>query len=135
MISVSDIKKNIKSVFLDLPSSLVLKERVVHLNDRLGMLQKRVTELEQENARMKQEHHKMAAEIEKFSVKEEFVEHRGALFKRKPGGGYRLNVYCPSCHRPTASLHNLAAFSCSKCYWHATFTGKQLESIMAELPE
>lgn len=110
------------------------KEHISLLEAQLSKLEKEKVDLEEENAQLKETINKMKIELAKLSVHEEFVEHRGAVFKRKPKGGYHLAVYCPECHISTSSLENFFPYHCDRCGWNATFGERQLESIIKELP-
>ena len=117
-------------------SAAILRERLALIADQaraqekqLAESQRRVADLEQENAQLKT---KLAA----AARADEFVEHRGALFKRKADGGYHQAVYCPLCHKPTGSLIDEMVYSCTEaCGWVGTFTPRQLPKIMSELPK
>ncbi|HYT60243.1 MAG TPA: hypothetical protein VEL06_08730 [Haliangiales bacterium] len=63
---------------------------------------------------------------------EQFVEHRGALFKRKPDGGFHEAVYCPKCHTSTSSPDGHAAYHCY-CGWRADFNGFEFRKILKDL--
>jgi hypothetical protein len=56
--------------------------------------------------------------------RQKYTEYRGALFKRKPGGGYHEVVYCHSCKTPTSYEGNIPfldrKFKC-KCGWVSSF--------------
>lgn len=64
--------------------------------------------------------------------RDEFVEHRGALFKRMPGGGFHEAVYCPNCKRSTGSLDRMIPYSCT-CGWLATFEPYKLPNVLKEI--
>ena len=68
-------------------------------------------------------------------MSEEFVEHEGALFKRRPEGGYHRGVYCPTCRNSISSLVEMLYFYCPQCNWRADFTGQQLPDVMERLPD
>jgi hypothetical protein len=66
----------------------------------------------------------------------EFVEHRGAIFKRKPNGGYFDDVLCRGCHNPMVSLMDEGPFRCQPCGISVNFNGHDLHrKILAELPQ
>jgi hypothetical protein len=65
----------------------------------------------------------------------EFIAHEGALFKRKPEGGYRPIVYCPGCEKSTSAMAESLCFYCPHCNWRANFTGRQLHAVMKKLPD
>lgn len=64
----------------------------------------------------------------------EFVECRGAFFKRKPGGGYDETVYCPRCRHPMASSHGRFSYFCEPCNQRMDFSLRDLKKVMSELP-
>src|SRR2546430_1402537 len=108
-------------------SAAILRERLALLADQakaqekeLAATQERVTELERENARMK-------AQLAASAHSAQFVEHRGALFKRKQDGTFHLAVYCPICRKPTGSPHPEIPYSCTEaCGWVGSFGSRYL---------
>lgn len=65
----------------------------------------------------------------------EFIAHEGAVFKRKPEGGYQAVVYCPGCGQAASSLDDVLCFYCPRCNWRSNFTGQQLPAVMKSLPD
>jgi regulator of replication initiation timing len=118
----------------DIPTVAVLRERVAFAAEQAKTLEKKVEDLERENAALKQENTRLNAELAAKTREEQFVEHRGALFKRKPEGGYHLAVYCPRCHSSTSSLHG-APYACTEqCWWIGEFSQRELAKVISELP-
>ena len=68
---------------------------------------------------------------------EQFVEHRGAFFKRRNGGGYSPTVYCGSCKTSTTTEGPgefvYEKFVC-KCGWKSDFSLETLDRLLSELP-
>jgi len=64
-----------------------------------------------------------------------FVEHKGAFFKKKRGGGYHEAVYCGVCKKPasTGSYHVASHYKCS-CGWQSEITKGELEYELTKLP-
>jgi hypothetical protein len=91
-----------------------------------------VADLEAENVVLKKRVGQLEGELSAKTTREEFVEHRGALFKRKAGGGYHMAVYCPRCKQSASSLHTLP-YDCP-CGWSADFNKFDLAAIMKDLP-
>lgn len=59
-----------------------------------------------------------------FYFRTRFIEHRGAFFKRKSGGGFHQSVYCGAC-KLSAAIDSRAPFQdlqfrC-KCGWVSSF--------------
>lgn len=127
MISITDVLKIIDTI----PKWKQIKD----LPERLEGITQRVKALEKENAEFKKQHTKTAIQQPDPPIPQEFVEHHGAFFKRKPGDGYHLAVYCPVCHISTSSFENTMPYYCSKCGWQAVFDGLELKTIMQDLPE
>jgi DNA repair exonuclease SbcCD ATPase subunit len=117
-------------------SAAILRERLALIADQakaqetqLAECQRRVAQLEQDNAQLK-------SKLSARARAEEFVEHRGALFKRKVDGTYHHAVYCPVCHKPTGALIEEMVYSCTdNCGWVGTFTPRELQRIISELPK
>jgi len=117
-------------------SAAILRERLALIADQAKAQEKqladalhRITQLEQENAQLR-------AKVTARARADEFVEHRGALFKRKPDGSYHHAVYCPICHKPTGSLIDEMVYSCTEsCGWVGTFTPRELSTVMSGLPK
>lgn len=62
-----------------------------------------------------------------------FVEFSGALFKRKPSGGFHNAVYCPRCKTPTSDFPPGDRFNCTGCNWFSTFTAFELNTVLEQL--
>jgi hypothetical protein len=118
--------KSIVELIADIPTNAVLRLQA-------QALEKKVIELETENARLV----KRVGELERQALSsarsDDFVEHRAALFKRKPGGGYSEQPYCFSCKKPMSSHMGILPYSCM-CGYHADFCGHDLQRVMRDLP-
>jgi hypothetical protein len=116
-------------------SAAVLRERLALANDRFVNLERQVSELEQENAGLRERCDELERQRASEAATKQFEEGRGgALFKRKPGGGYVLAVYCPTCNRATAPWPpDSGQFVCEPCAWFSTFTNHELAAVLAEL--
>src|SRR4051794_29856837 len=99
--------KSILELIADIPTNATLRLQA-------QALVKQVADLQAENATLKKRVSDLQAQIASNTVSDEFVECRGALFKRKPGGGYHNAVYCPDCHGPKMSLMDEIPFGCHK---------------------
>jgi hypothetical protein len=114
-------------------SAAVRGDHIALLRDQLQAAEKQIEKLEAENASLKEKLSKCEAKLEALSRGEEFVEHRGALFKRKPEGGYHLTVYCPHCRKVAGTIDRNFPYSC-RCGWAVDFTPADLERVLKELP-
>jgi len=131
---LTKLSSTITEIASELPTNSALRERISFVNDQLNDLKERIKNLEKENTQIKKENTELHKKIKEQSIFfEEFVEHRGALFKRKLGSGYHLAVYCPICKIPAGSFRHNVPFVCAKCNWFSTFTGAELENIINEL--
>ncbi len=120
------LMKSILELIADIPTNAALRLQA-------AALEKKIAELEAANADLKKRVGQLESELSAKTRLEEFVEHHGALFKRKPGGGYHAAVYCPHCKQSVGSLHALP-YDCS-CGWSADFNHFDLEKVMQDLPQ
>jgi hypothetical protein len=117
-------------------SATIMKERLALMADKAKVLEEQIVQLQRKVAALEEDKRNLNSKLSAASRAEEFVEHRGALFKRKPEGGYHLAVYCPICHKPTGALDSDFTYGCTeRCGWVGTFTPRDLEKIMKELPQ
>ena len=114
-------------------SSVILKEHLALLQAKLGTLNDEVAKLEKENADLKARVAELEAKVSSAAVSEAFVEERGALFKRRSGGGYHNAVYCPKCRQSASPFPPGEEFNC-QCGWFSSFTEAELQNVMSNLP-
>ncbi len=115
-------------------SSSILRERLSSWQEKLDALEKDKKALQTKLANSEKEVAELRTQLATKKAAEEFVEHRGAFFKRRPGGGYHQAVYCPRCRNPMGSLEKIAPYSCNACLIMLDFNGNALPRIMEELP-
>jgi hypothetical protein len=94
-------------------------------------------DLKKENARIVKENAELKQHFARQQKSEEFVEARGALFKRLPGGGYSESPYCPSCHKTMFCFESMFPYECSNksCGHVANFKGNELTNVLNGLPK
>ena len=114
-------------------SAEVLRERIALLNAQLKHLVEIASQAEKEKADLAPRVVQLDQELASYRVREQFVEHRGALFKRKPSGGYIEAVYCPKCKTSVGSIDSEMPFWCGACKWSSPFMSGQLTDILTEL--
>ena len=120
-------------------SAAVLDKHLAFVREQAAALEKKVADLETENAALKKRVGQLETELSAKVQAEDFIEQRGALFKRKPGGGYHAAVYCPRCRIAVSSgiisgIHaRMIPYHCS-CGWTASFGPGHLSEVMGELP-
>lgn len=115
-------------------SSQILREHLSLLKTQAESLMKEKAALQDENARLNQRVAELQKQLLAQSRADEFVEERGALFKRKSNGGYHEAVFCPGCHGPMSSTQQMLNFRCGKCGVIVNFNGNRLAAILKELP-
>jgi FtsZ-binding cell division protein ZapB len=114
-------------------SATILKEHLALLQTKISTLKEEVTKLERENTALRTRNAELEAQVATTRTAEEFVEEMGALFKRKPGGGYQRAVYCPRCRLSTAPFPEWGEYNC-KCGWSSSFQRAELDQILQALP-
>jgi hypothetical protein len=85
-------------------SSAVLDKHLAFVREQALALEKQVNDLQRENDNLKKHVADLLAKVTSKTALDEFVECRGALFKRKPTGGYHNAVFCPDCRGTMTSL-------------------------------
>ena len=116
-------------------SAAIMRGRLGLIKKQAEAVEKQLVDSQKENATLKVKTTELESQIAYWTKKDEFVEGRGALFKRKPEGGYYVCVYCPKCFGPMSSLANEIPFNCGVCHTKVGFTGKELSKVMGELPK
>lgn len=114
-------------------SAAILDKHLAFVREQAQALEKQVDELQRANTTLNQRVADLEAQMASNIVPDQFVEHRGALFKRHPQGGYHEAVYCPSCRGPMMSMQTLLPYQC-RCGVSVDFTGNDLKSVMRGLP-
>lgn len=117
-----------------------LQERIIASIDVLRSLEKKVQAVVQENGSLQE---RLADAVKRAQTAEskiaaqpapnDFVEYRGALFKRRDGK-LDPDAYCPQCEIPMTSLMGDVPFRCSRCKTTVNFTGRDLNRFIHEIP-
>jgi hypothetical protein len=113
-------------------SATIMRERLTLIRDQMQALEKKVADLQTENAALVERNGELERQVLASARSEEFVEHRGALFKRRPGGGYSEQPYCFVCRKPMSSHVGIGNYHCM-CGYTADFTGDDLPTVMRGL--
>ena len=130
--------KPVNDLLAGLQANPVLRAHVAFLQERLETARLDYEDLEQENANLKTHVSDLWSQLQPHLASEQFVEHRGALFKRLSGGGYHQTVYCPLCKSPAGHSPGMSTpFLCKRfeCDWFSDFAAADLPQILDELPE
>ena len=116
-------------------SAGVLKEHVSLLRSQLEFIKERVEKLEEENASLIERCTELDHQLARQNVPADFVEKRGALFKRITRGSYSETPYCPICKRSMWCFHDSFPYECSDdtCGHKTDFKGSELKSILSKL--
>lgn len=120
--------KSLLDLIADIPTNAALRKEV-------QALEKKIAELEQKCAGLEGELRQAKEELAAKTVTADFVEHRGAVFKRRPEGGYYDDVLCRNCRHPMLSFVNVHPYRCTSCNVAVNFNGTQLPMIMSELAQ
>lgn len=123
----------VTSTISGIESAEVLRERLAFVLDQMREIEKVAIESEEKISEQEKRIHELERELARYRASEQYVEHRGALFKRKPGGGYADIVYCPKCQSSLGSLDPQMAFRCRPCEWRTSFLSGELGSVLREL--
>jgi len=129
----SKLFNGIEKLITEHGSAAILKERIAQLREHVENLQKENDRLQDENRQLENENEDLRQQLEQESVPDQFVKHRGMLFRRLPNGNIQDEVYCPACKIPMMSLEGLLPFRCSTCERFASFTGNDLRRILSEI--
>ena len=116
-------------------SAAILEKHLAFFRDIANRAEKEKAELQNQLAECKKENEKVAAQLESYRRSEEFVECRGALFKRKKGGGYVHAVYCPTHKVSCAPFPPGESFCCPQCSWFSSFRESQLGVVLQEIDQ
>ena len=115
-------------------SAEIMSKHLAFIRDQASALEKQNIELKERVAELEDLSRRLASEIKAKSVGEDFVKHRGVLFRKLLSGDYEDGVYCPKCKGPMSSLEGVLPFRCSSCNVTAGFKGEDMRyKIIPEL--
>lgn len=115
-------------------SNEVLRERIAFIYEQIEVVQKANEAAVKELAEAKAKNIELEKEIAAYRAKDEFVQHRGAAFRKNPSGGYIDAVYCPNCLKQVGSGFDDFPFHCGSCGWTSSFEGREKDSVIKSLP-
>jgi len=130
------IISDIREILREIPLSDILREK-------LSIAERSIEQLEKENIDLKNQYrtvldkiNELEKELSAFrSRKDDFIEERGALFKRRPEGGYHEAVFCPKCRMPMVSVGQMLPYTCGRCNISVDFTRRDFRRIFNQLPK
>ena len=112
-------------------SANILTHHLEFIRDKLQASETKVIELKQKNTDLKAQMRRLEKEIARYAKANEFVDCRGALFKRKNGKIYRLAVYCPKC-KISVTAPTGVVYVCHSCNWYWDYGPDAVDAIVSE---
>jgi hypothetical protein len=112
-----------------------MREQLISIQDRYiavvkenETLKERCTALEQQCAEFLRQ---TASETES-----EFVDYRGAKFRRLPDGTLDHQVYCPKCRNPMPTPAEVfLPYRCAPCHYLSHLKGFDFPAVLEQVPE
>ena len=136
MSAIDAILTGLKDVF----AAAALREHITIQDEKIAALTAEIATQRQEIAELKAENGQCKKRIQDAGeennrlrkTQTEFVEARGALFKRIQGG-FDVTVYCPECRAPLSDFNGDFPFVCDRCGINLTFKAKDVPDILKSL--
>jgi formylmethanofuran dehydrogenase subunit E len=116
-------------------SASILKERLALIRDQASALEKQLADCQAKTTELQNENIQLRNQIKSEAIPQDFIKHKGALFRRNDSGGYENSVFCRECKEPMISAQNRLSFVCLGCNTRVNFTGRELPQILSELPK
>ena len=117
-----------------LASGRISAQQVAFLRDQIKALAEEIADLKEENAKLMGQAADLTRQLNEARTPQEFIEYRGALFRRGPDGEFEIDAYCRFCKIPMISLMGVTPFTCDGCGRGINFTGSDIRGIIAKLP-
>lgn len=114
-------------------SAVILKERLELVREQLDAIKNEKDALQKENTKLKKEVERLNKELESKTIPDDFIEHRGVLFRRNRDGKIDPIVYCRACKLPMQSFQKMMPYSCHCNRFKADFTGREISTIIHEI--
>jgi len=114
-------------------SAATLKERLALAKDLHDEFARKISQLEAENAQLRQRNSELERKAADALAAEQYTQHRGALFKKLPSGGYDYAVYCPQCRLAMFAFPDGELYNCGQCGIPSSFKEADIERIRKEL--
>ncbi len=112
-----------------------MRERLIFVQERYAALQQENETLQTRCADLERRCEELQQQSANESEAVQFIDHRGAKFRRLPEGTIDRQVYCPKCRQPmTAPAEDFLPFRCPPCHYLSPLKGFDFPSILDELP-
>ena len=111
-------------------SATILRDHLALVRERAQALEKENTDLKKRVTELEKLSSDLASQLQSKKKHEEFVEYRGAAFRRLPDGSFDHTALCPHCHKGMTSLMGQLPYRCGKCGHSASFKEHDLSAIV-----
>jgi hypothetical protein len=128
-----DLVTAIDKLITEHGSASILRDHLALLRDQAKVLEKENTDLKKRVSELETLSSDLASQLHSKTKREEFIEYRGAAFRRMPDGSFDETALCPHCHKGMTSLMGQINYRCGKCSHSASFKESDLSSILAEV--
>jgi hypothetical protein len=129
---MGNVLQTLTDILQEVGTASVLRERLLLLQDQLQLMMQENINLEKENARFKKQIKEFTVQLEEYSLPEQFIEHRGVLF-RKSGGRYSESPYCPVCKILMSPMEPGIPFFCNRCGYTTSLTPRDVSIVIERL--
>jgi hypothetical protein len=122
----------------ELQAGKVKDARIALFQEKLEDLRERMVQLEEENSRLLAEQAATAVELTRYRKAAKTTPRKGALWVRRPTGGYDDTPLCPQCSTPMVApgmggYFNVVCGDSKGCGYTANFLGRDIPGILREL--
>jgi hypothetical protein len=94
------ILSQLEKLIVEHGSAVVQEKHIALLREALGHLEKQIADLQRTNTDLAARLAETERQLARHTTPSEFLEWKGVLIKRLPGGGYRDTPFCPTCKIP-----------------------------------
>lgn len=119
---LTDLSKKIENVEFN--------HLLADLNLELAETKNRLSGIVMENTNLKEQVHALESRQGKSG---QFIDYKGASFKRLTSGGFEESVYCSECKAGMATIDDDDPFACGKCGGFSGFNSGKLKDVLLEV--
>ena len=118
------------------PVSAVPRAQPVSIQDRYNALVEENETLKKRCAALEQQCAELLRQTATEMESEQFVDYRGAKFRRLPDGTFDQQVYCPKCRNPMATPTEVfLPYRCAPCHYLSPLKGFSFPAVLEEVPQ